>query len=373
MVVFGTRPEAIKMGPLCNLLITHQQDFETLVCVTAQHRHMLDQVLQIFGIIPDFDLNLMKDNQDLFDVTSSVLTGMKSVLSEFKPDVLLVHGDTTTAFAAALAGFYSGVTVGHVEAGLRTNNIYAPYPEEFNRRAVSVLARWHFAPTATSLDNLKGEGIPESQIIVTGNTVIDALFWVLQRIESDTARLTQVTLTLDGLLPFSWKDRRFVLVTGHRRENFGCGFLQICEALKELAYRYPNVHYVYPVHLNPNVQVPVRSILAGIENVHLIEPLGYEAFAYLLKHSFIVMTDSGGIQEEAPSLGKPVLVLRDLTERPEAVQSGTVRLVGNQKENIIMHVAELLENRAIYESMALAINPYGDGSACKKIVEVLRT
>ena len=372
MLVFGTRPEAIKMAPLYHALKACPAQFETQVCVTAQHRQMLDQVLRVFEITPDIDLNLMKAGQDLYDVTASVLLGMRDVLRQHKPDALLVHGDTTTSLAAAMAGFYASVPVGHVEAGLRTHNVYAPFPEEFNRQVASKVTRWHFAPTEFSQQNLLNERIEEDQITVTGNTVIDALLWVLARIDSDAGRQAGLTRFLDDRLRFAWQTERFVLITGHRRENFGDGFLQICEALKDLAARYPNVHLVYPVHLNPNVQQPVKSLLAELQNVHLIDPLDYEPFVYLLKHSHIVLTDSGGIQEEAPSLGKPVLVMRDVTERPEAVDAGTVILVGANRERIVANVSELLENDATYKRMSRAHNPYGDGKACERIIDVLR-
>ena len=372
MLVFGTRPEAIKMAPLYHALKACPDQFETKVCVTAQHRQMLDQVLRFFEITPDIDLNLMKAGQDLYDITASVLLGMRDVLYEHKPDALLVHGDTTTSLAAAMAGFYAGVPVGHVEAGLRTHNVYAPFPEEFNRQVASKVTRWHFAPTEFSQQNLLNERVGEDQITVTGNTVIDALLWVLARIDSDAERQAVLTNLLDDRLPFAWQTKRFLLITGHRRENFGDGFLQICEALRHLAACYPNVHLVYPVHLNPNVQQPVKSLLADLPNVHLIEPLDYEPFVYLLKHSHIVLTDSGGIQEEAPSLGKPVLVMRDVTERPEAVDAGTVILVGANRERIVANVSELLDNEATYKSMSRAHNPYGDGNACERIIAVLR-
>lgn len=372
MLVFGTRPEAIKMAPLYHALKARPEQFETQVCVTAQHRQMLDQVLRVFEITPNIDLNLMKAGQDLYDVTASVLLGMRDVLREQKPDVLMVHGDTTTSLAAAIAGFYAGVPVGHVEAGLRTHDVYAPFPEEFNRQVASKVTRWHFAPTKLSQQNLLNEGVEDDQITVTGNTVIDALLWVLGRIDSDAERQAALTTLLNDRLPFSWQTERFVLITGHRRENFGDGFLQICEALKDLAAHFLNVHFVYPVHLNPNVQQPVKSILADLPNVHLVEPLDYEPFVYLLKHSHIVLTDSGGIQEEAPSLGKPVLVMRDVTERPEAVDAGTVILVGANRERIVVNMSELLENDSTYKRMSRAHNPYGDGKACERIIDVLR-
>jgi UDP-N-acetylglucosamine 2-epimerase (non-hydrolysing) len=372
MLVFGTRPEAIKMAPLCHALRAETGTFETLVCVTAQHRQMLDQVLKVFDITPDIDLNLMMPGQDLFDVTVSVLLGMREVLREHKPDILLVHGDTTTTLATAMAGFYAGVPVGHVEAGLRTHDLYAPYPEEFNRQVVSKLTRWHFAPTTTSCNNLLAEQVKDDQITVTGNTVIDALFWVLDRIENDPVRRQSIAGFLNLQLPFDWQTERFVLITGHRRENFGDGFVQICHALRDLAGSYPAVRFVYPVHLNPNVQKPVHEILKGLSNVHLVDPLDYEPFVYLLKNAYLVITDSGGIQEEAPSLGKPVLVMRDVTERPEAVEAGSVRLVGAHRDSIVKSIAELLDSEACYAAMACAQNPYGDGKACERIVSVLK-
>lgn len=373
MLAFGTRPEAIKMAPLYHALKRYPSEFETLVCVTAQHREMLDQVLKVFEITPDIDLNLMKPGQDLFDVTAAVMLGMRDVLREYKPDALLVHGDTTTTLASAMAGFYLGVPVGHVEAGLRTHDIYAPFPEEFNRQVATKVTRWHFAPTDLSRKNLLDEEINEANVTVTGNTVIDALLWVLARIDSDHGRRGAIAAFLNERLPFDWARNRFVLITGHRRENFGDGFLQICHALQDLATRYPDVHFVYPVHLNPNVQVPVKEFLAGRTNVHLIAPLDYEPFVYLLKHSYIILTDSGGIQEEAPSLGKPVLVMRDITERPEAVNAGTVRLVGANRDKIVANIANLLDNEAAYKAMAHAHNPYGDGKAAERIISVLRS
>ena len=360
------------MAPLYHALKAQPDVFETVLCVTAQHRQMLDQVLKVFDMKPDIDLNLMSPGQDLFDVTAAVLKGMRDVLKAHQPDALLLHGDTTTTLAAAMAGFYLGVRVGHVEAGLRTHDLQAPFPEEFNRQVASKLTKWHFAPTEFSKKNLLDERVPESSITVTGNTVIDALFWVLDRINTDAARRQGLEVFLDEQLGFDWKCHRFVLMTGHRRENFGDGFLQICHALKELAVSYPAVRFVYPVHLNPNVQQPVNAILAKVPNVHLIAPLEYEPFVYLLKHSHIVLTDSGGIQEEAPSLGKPVLVMRDVTERPEAVAAGTVRLVGADRGRIVANMAELLDNDARYLTMARAHNPYGDGKACARIVLILR-
>ena len=372
MLVFGTRPEAIKMAPLVHRLAAEPANFDVKVCVTAQHRQMLDQVLKIFDIVPDIDLNVMKPGQDLFDITANVLLGMKGVFSQHKPDAVLVHGDTTTTLATAMAGFYAGVPVGHVEAGLRTHNVYAPFPEEFNRQVASKVTRWHFAPTELSRANLLVERVAADAITVTGNTVIDALHWVLGRIEADALRAQGLARQLSAILHFDWTRERFVLITGHRRENFGDGFLQICEALRELAARFADVRFVYPVHLNPNVQQPVRTLLGALPNVHLIEPLDYEPFVVLLKHSHLVLTDSGGIQEEAPSLGKPVLVMRQVTERPEAVRAGTVELVGADRLRIVEGVARLLQDDAQYRKMARAHNPYGDGKACERIAEVLR-
>ena len=371
MVVFGTRPEAIKMAPLCHRL-REQKDIETIICVTGQHREMLDQVLSIFELIPDIDLNVMKKGQDLYDVTSNILLKMRDTLKEEKPDIVLVHGDTTTTFATSLACFYMGIKVGHVEAGLRTHDIQAPFPEEYNRQSTGIIADYHFAPTDLSRQNLLAEGKNKESIIVTGNTVIDALHLVLKAIDVDKNKSKTITLRLNECLPFDWEVARFVLITGHRRENFGKGFLDICEAIKELAMKNPEVHFVYPVHLNPNVQKPVNEILSGLDNVWLIEPLRYEEFVYLLKQSYLVLTDSGGIQEEAPSLGVPVLVMRDVTERPEAVEAGTVKLVGASKENIIFNIDVLLNNEALYKKMSQAHNPYGDGKACDRIVECIR-
>jgi UDP-N-acetylglucosamine 2-epimerase (non-hydrolysing) len=371
LLVFGTRPEAIKMAPLCHALLKQPEKFQVTVCVTAQHRQMLDQVLKTFDIQPDIDLDLMRAGQDLFDLTTSVLMNMRSVLKEVAPDILLVHGDTSTALAAAMAGFYAGVTVGHVEAGLRTYDVHAPYPEEFNRQVIGKIAKWHFAPTQSSAQKLMAEGVPQQFVSIVGNTVIDALQWVLNRIATDDARRKAIESELNQLLPFDWMHARFVLVTGHRRENFGDGFFQITHALKDLAQQYPDVHFVYPVHLNPNVQQPVSALLSDLANVHLIPPKDYEPFTYLLKHCFLVLTDSGGIQEEAPSLGKPVLVMRDVTERPEAVEAGTVKLVGADRARITQQVRELLDDAQSYRTMARAHNPYGDGKACERIVEIL--
>jgi len=372
MLVFGTRPEAIKMAPLVHTLQAESDYFDVLVCVTAQHREMLDQVLRIFEITPDIDLNVMQPGQDLFDVTSSILMGMREVFTMHRPDAVLVHGDTTTTLATAMAGFYAGVSVGHVEAGLRTHDLYAPFPEEFNRQVASKVTRWHFAPTALSRANLLAERAPPSAITVTGNTVIDALLWVLVRIDSDTQRRERLERDLNILLSFDWRSERFVLVTGHRRENFGDGFLQICSAIQQLARLYPMVHFVYPVHLNPHVRKPVNEILADLDNVHLISPLEYEPFVYLLKHAYLVLTDSGGIQEEAPSLGKPVLVMRDVTERPEAVEAGTVELVGANQARIVAGVSRLLDDNVHYQRMSRVHNPYGDGKACNRILDVLK-
>lgn len=359
------------MAPLVHALKACPS-LQTIVCVTAQHRQMLDQVLELFHIVPDIDLNLMRAGQDLSDVTSRVLLGMRAVIQSQKPDAILVHGDTTTALASAMAGFYEGVPVGHVEAGLRTHNVHAPFPEEFNRQVISKIAHWHFAPTASSRDNLLAEGIKAQDITVTGNTVIDALQWVTQRIAKDQTRQRHLDTLLKQAVDFDWTSQRFVLITGHRRENFGEGFLNICKAIHKLAKDHPETHFVYPVHLNPNVQEPVYRLLKDLANVHLIAPLDYEPFAYLLRHCYLVLTDSGGIQEEAPSLGKPVLVMRETTERPEAVEAGTVRLVGSNTAAITVSVTNLLINREEYESMAKAHNPYGDGNACQRILEVLK-
>jgi UDP-N-acetylglucosamine 2-epimerase (non-hydrolysing) len=370
LTVFGTRPEAIKMAPLIYAL-NESQDFESAVCVTAQHRQMLDQVLATFGIVPDYDLNLMRQNQTLHNLTSAILTELPAVFRASRPDVVLVHGDTTTAFGTSVASFYSGIPVGHVEAGLRSFNLNSPFPEEFNRKVASIVARWHFAPTQTSRDNLLKEGVSSELISVTGNTVIDALFLSLQRIEGNSARRAQVAETLDTRLDFDWRTTRFVLITGHRRENFGNGFLEICRALRELADLHPDVYFVYPVHLNPSVREPVFNLLSGISNIFLIEPLEYEPFIYLLKHSYVVLTDSGGIQEEAPSLGKPVLVMRGVTERPEAVIAGTVKLVGSKADSIVPALSNLLSDNVLYEQMSRAHNPYGDGNASQRILRTL--
>ncbi len=372
-MVFGTRPEAIKMAPLYKALLSSPDKFNVVACITAQHRQMLDQVLAVFEITPDIDLDLMKEGQDLIGVTTAVLTAMRSVLEDERPDIVLVHGDTATTLAVSMACFYMGYRVGHVEAGLRTYNIQSPFPEEFNRQIVSKIACVHFVPTHLSRENLLSENVDAASIEVTGNTVIDALNWILDRIDRDASRKAHVAEQLSSVLPFDWTATKFVLITGHRRENFGDGFVAICEAIRDLATKYPEVHFVYPVHLNPNVQNPVNATLSIFKNVHLIAPLEYESFTYLLKHSYIVLTDSGGIQEEAPSLGKPVLVMRDITERPEAVTAGTVRLVGADRNKIVGNVSELLDDETSYRGMARAHNPYGDGHACERIIETLRT
>jgi len=371
MIVFGTRPEAIKMAPLCHTF-RNQSEIETVICVTAQHREMLDQVLDMFELSPDIDLNIMQKGQDLFDVTASILVKMRDTLKSIKPDIVLVHGDTTTTFATSLACFYMGIKVAHVEAGLRTHDIYAPFPEEYNRRSTGIIANYHFAPTELSQENLFSEGVSKRNILVTGNTVIDALHLVLEKIDCDLSRSKDIVLRLNRILRFDWRAERFVLVTGHRRENFGQGFLNICEAIREVAIKNPEIHFVYPVHLNPNVQNPVNEILMDLGNVWLIDPLDYQDFVYLLKKSYLVLTDSGGIQEEAPSLGKPVLVMRDVTERPEAVEAGTVKLVGSSKENIVSSIELLLNDQDLYSKMSLAHNPYGDGKACERIVNYIK-
>jgi len=378
LIVFGTRPEAIKMAPVVNELVRSEgfksKMWEVKVCVTAQHREMLDQVLEIFDIKPDYDLNIMKPNQDLYNITSNILLGMKKVLDDFKPDLVLVHGDTTTTFATTLAAFYKKIDVGHVEAGLRTGNIYSPWPEEVNRKLTGALARYHFAPTKTAKENLLKEGIKEENIIVTGNTVIDALFLALEKIKNDKNLEKEIINKINSQFTsyHSPLTSHFILITGHRRENFGQGFINICEAIKDLAIKYPKINFIYPVHLNPNVRKPVNEILSDLENVFLIEPLDYLPFVYLMSKSYLILTDSGGIQEEAPSLGKPVFVMRDTTERPEAVEAGTVKLVGTDKEKIIKEVEKLLNNRNEYDKMSKAHNPYGDGKASERIVKFLK-
>lgn len=367
LVVFGTRPEAIKMAPLVKAL-QHFPKLEVKVCVTAQHRQMLDQVLQLFNIIADFDLNLMRPGQTLTQLTCNILQGMEGVFAQYKPDWVLVHGDTTTTLATSLAAYYQQVGVAHVEAGLRTSNIYSPWPEEANRQLTGRLAGLHFAPTAQAQTNLLNEGVSPATIHVTGNTVIDALLSVSERLDS----YPQLAASLATQFPYLDASKRLVLVTGHRRENFGAGFESMCKALRSIAAE-PGVQIVYPVHLNPNVQEPVRRILANVDNVHLIEPLDYLPFVYLMKHSHIILTDSGGVQEEAPSLGKPVLVMRDTTERPEAVAAGTVRLVGTDHDRITTETMRLLNEASAYKKMSYAHNPYGDGLACQRITQVFES
>ena len=398
MLVFGTRPEAIKMAPLVKEFQKHRDTFETVVCVTGQHRQMLDQVLDLFEITPDYDLDIMKQGQDLYDVTARVLTGMRDVLADARPDVVLVHGDTTTSTAAALAAFYQQIPVGHVEAGLRTHNIYSPWPEEMNRQITGRIATFNFAPTSLSRQNLLAEGIADESITVTGNTVIDALHWVVDKIRKDES----LNLELADQLKAAGYDvnrlachseslchsetlchserseespRRLVLITGHRRENFGEGFISMCTAIKDLTLRYPDVDFVYPMHLNPNVRKPIHEVfgedLSNLGNMFFIEPLEYLSFVYLMEKACIVLTDSGGIQEEAPGLGKPVLVMRDTTERPEALEAGTVKLVGTDYHKILDEVSLLLDDPSTYEKMSKAVNPYGDGMACGRIVERL--
>lgn len=378
MLVFGTRPEAIKMAPLVKEFQKRPNEFRTIVCVTGQHREMLDQVLHIFEITPDYDLNIMKQGQDLYDVTARVLLGMRDVLKEARPDVVLVHGDTTTSTAAALAAFYQQIPVGHVEAGLRTHNIYSPWPEEMNRQLTGRLATYHFAPTPLSRQNLLSEGVQESHVTVTGNTVIDALYMVVGKIKRDKV----LDAELEKLLKQSGYDvnrlsagKKLVLITGHRRENFGDGFISMCRAIKTLTEKYPEVDFVYPMHLNPNVRKPIHEVfgedLSGLGNMFFIEPLEYLSFVYLMEKSTIVLTDSGGIQEEAPGLGKPVLVMRDTTERPEALEAGTVKLVGTNYDKIITEVSALIEDREYYDKMSKAVNPYGDGLSSNRIVKYL--
>lgn len=379
MLVFGTRPEAIKMAPLVKEFQKYPEKFETLVCVTGQHREMLDQVLRIFEITPNYDLNIMKQGQDLYDVTARVLIGMRDVLKETKPDVVLVHGDTTTSTAAALAAFYQQIPVGHVEAGLRTHNIYSPWPEEMNRQITGRIATYHFSPTPLSKQNLLAEGVNEEKIHVTGNTVIDALYMVVEKIKNDKS----LDAELENILRQSGYDinrlnngKKLVLITGHRRENFGDGFINMCTAIKDLTQKYPDVDFVYPMHLNPNVRKPIHEVfgkdLSNLGNMFFIEPLEYLSFVYLMEKSNIVLTDSGGIQEEAPGLGKPVLVMRDTTERPEALEAGTVKLVGTNYDKIVNEVSALLDYQEYYEEMSKAVNPYGDGLACNRIIDALK-
>lgn len=367
LIVFGTRPEAIKMAPVVNIL---KNDFEVTVCVTAQHREMLDQVLEVFAIKPDLDLDIMQPGQDLFDITSKILLAMKNIISEKKPDLILVHGDTTTAMTGALAAFYSGISIGHVEAGLRTNNLNSPFPEEFNRQTISKLANFHFAPTDLSKKNLLNEGVNEKKIFITGNTVIDALFFAQNKTE-DPSVSEDLLRKLPFIKDFDESKEKLILITGHRRENFGQGFMNICEALRNTSIRHNNVHFVYPVHLNPNVQGPVNEMLGNLENIHLISPLDYLPFVKLMELSYFILTDSGGIQEEAPSLGKPVLVMREETERPEAVNAGTVKIVGTKSEDIYSHIDELLTNESSYQEMSEAHNPYGDGKSSSRILNAL--
>ena len=399
MLVFGTRPEAIKMAPLVKAFERYTKDFKTIVCVTGQHREMLDQVLRLFEITPDYDLNIMKQGQDLYDVTSRVLLGMRDVLREAQPDVVLVHGDTTTSTAAALAAFYQQIPVGHVEAGLRTHNIYSPWPEEMNRQITGRIATYNFSPTPLSRRNLLEEKVAENSITVTGNTVIDALYWVVDKIKHDqvlSAELKSVLSVagydvsrLDDNKIFDDRNncqlpRRLVLITGHRRENFGDGFIHMCTAIRDLAQKYPDVDFVYPMHLNPNVRKPIQEVFIGLDalslgegwgeasNMFFIEPLEYLSFVYLMEKATLVLTDSGGIQEEAPGLGKPVLVMRDTTERPEALEAGTVKLVGTDYEKIVSEVSQLLDDAAYYDLMSKAVNPYGDGKACERIVDFFK-
>lgn len=376
MLVFGTRPEAIKMAPLVKEFQNHPETFQTIVCVTGQHRQMLDQVLQLFEIIPDYDLNIMKQGQDLYDVTARVLTGMRDVLKEAQPDVVLVHGDTTTSTAAALAAFYQQIPVGHVEAGLRTHNIYSPWPEEMNRQITGRIATYHFAPTPLSRQNLLTEGVADEKITVTGNTVIDALYWVVNKIKNDNTLNTELTEVLKQAGYDTNRlanGKKLVLITGHRRENFGDGFINMCTAIKDLTQKYPEVDFVYPMHLNPNVRKPIHEVfgedLSNLGNMFFIEPLEYLSFVFLMEKTTIVLTDSGGIQEEAPGLGKPVLVMRDTTERPEALSAGTVKLVGTNYNKIINEVSTLLNNTSAYEKMSKSVNPYGDGLACTRIIK----
>ena len=378
MLVFGTRPEAIKMAPLVKEFEKHSDEFETIVCVTGQHREMLDQVLQIFDIKPDYDLNIMKQGQDLYDVTSRVLLGMRDILTEVQPNLVLVHGDTTTSTATALAAFYQQIPVGHVEAGLRTYNIYSPWPEEMNRQITGRIATYNFSPTPLSRQNLLNEGVDDLKITVTGNTVIDALYWVVDKIKNDKGLQNELTISLkkagydtDRLS----NGKKLILITGHRRENFGDGFINMCTAIKDLSLKYPNVDFVYPMHLNPNVRKPIHEVfgedLSNLGNMFFIEPQEYLSFVFLMEKSNIVLTDRGGIQEEAPGLGKPVLVMRDTTERPEALEAGTVKLVGTDYDKIVNSVSTLLDDANEYEKMSTAVNPYGDGLACGRIVEFL--
>ena len=379
MLVFGTRPEAIKMAPLVKEFEKHDDEIHTIVCVTGQHRQMLDQVLQLFEIIPDYDLNIMKQGQDLYDVTARVLIGMRDVLKEAQPDVVLVHCDTTTSTAAALAAFYQQIPVGHVEAGLRTHNIYSPWPEEMNRQITGRIATYNFAPTTLSKQNLLREAVSEESIIITGNTVIDALYWVVNKIKQDEALSAELkSILLKGGYDVNRLNngKKLVLITGHRRENFGDGFINMCTAIRDLTQKYPDVDFVYPMHLNPNVRKPIHEVfgedLSNLGNMFFIEPLEYLSFVYLMEKCTLVLTDSGGIQEEAPGLGKPVLVMRDTTERPEALEAGTVKLVGTDYDKIVTEVSLLLNDENHYDQMSKAVNPYGDGLACSRIIEKLK-
>ena len=371
LLVFGTRPEAIKMAPLVKAFQKDTEHFETRVCVTAQHRQMLDQVLEVFGITPEYDLNIMAPNQDLYDITAKVLMGLREVLKDFRPDTVLVHGDTTTSMAASLAAFYMQIPVGHVEAGLRTYNMLSPWPEEMNRQVTDRICTYYFAPTEQSKKNLLQENIDEKKIFITGNTVIDALLMAVDIISSTSGMEEKIAKEFQEK-GYTVGNREYILVTGHRRENFGEGFLHICKAIKELAALHPDMDIVYPVHLNPNVQKPVYELLSGVDNVYLISPLDYLPFIYAMQHSTLLLTDSGGVQEEAPSLGKPVLVMRDTTERPEAVEAGTVKLVGTNAEAIVSNVTALLQDKEMYKRMSETHNPYGDGQACERIMAALR-
>ena len=377
MLVFGTRPEAIKMAPLVKAFQADSDHFETIVCVTGQHRQMLDQVLSLFEITPDYDLDIMKQGQDLFDITSRVMLGMRDVLEKAKPDVVLVHGDTTTSTASALASFYKQIPVGHIEAGLRTHNIYSPWPEEMNRQITGRIAKYNFAPTPLSRKNLLAENVSDNDIIVTGNTVIDALHYVVEKINSSDeikAELSNVLLKSGYDVSRLSNGKKLVLITGHRRENFGDGFISMCSAIKLLNEKYPDVDFVYPMHLNPNVRKPIKEVFGdkAPENMFFIEPLDYLPFVFLMEKSYLLLTDSGGVQEEAPGLGKPVLVMRDTTERPEAVDAGTVKLVGTNYDKIVSEVSELIDNPKSYESMSKAVNPYGDGKACGRVLDTFR-
>lgn len=374
MLVFGTRPEAIKMAPLVKAFQADSDHFETIVCVTGQHRQMLDQVLSLFEITPDYDLDIMKQGQDLFDITSRVMLGMRDVLEKAKPDVVLVHGDTTTSTAAALASFYKQIPVGHIEAGLRTHNIYSPWPEEMNRQITGRIAKYNFAPTPLSRKNLLAENVSDNDIIVTGNTVIDALHYVVEKINSSDeikSELSNVLLKSGYDVSRLSNGKKLVLITGHRRENFGDGFISMCSAIKSLNEKYPDVDFVYPMHLNPNVRKPIKEVFGdkAPENMFFIEPLNYLPFVFLMEKSYLLLTDSGGVQEEAPGLGKPVLVMRDTTERPEAVDAGTVKLVGTNYDKIVSEVSELIDNPKAYELMSKAVNPYGDGKACGRVLD----